>query len=284
MSNEIGIEKTNTDECMDLIEKHVYSLANPLDSWLEEQLFLADKYLIRLKDEAIGYCAVIAETINFFFVQSEHFEYAPRALEQAVCELGVEKIFVMSQDSGLCALMIEWDYEMERSGCFFVDSGRSVIRTYKAQDAGFRKAVLEDCENIRQFAGDFFEDENSEYLSLEEKIENQTIFVLEENGELLGAGIVQRGRICRDYISIGMFTNKEHRKKGVAKTILLNLKDYVYSLGKKPAAGCWYYNTLSRKSLESAGMTASGLGFNAKLIKKDNPPKRTGNPPGELVE
>jgi len=51
-----------------------------------------------------------------------------------------------------------------------------------------------------------------------------------------------------------MFTNPEHRHRGVPTAVLLNLKKWVYRKGLKPVAGCWYYNTLSRKSLEAAGM------------------------------
>ncbi|HYE82392.1 MAG TPA: hypothetical protein VEG39_09525 [Clostridia bacterium] len=51
----------------------------------------------------------------------------------------------------------------------------------------------------------------------------------------------------------------------------------------KPIAGCWYYNVISRRSLEAAGMIAVGKGFDAVLLGKEKLPLRTGNPPGELV-
>lgn len=81
-----------------------------------------------------------------------------------------------------------------------------------------------------------------------------------------------------------MFVNPEYRRNGVAKTILINLKDWAYNHNLKPVAGCWYYNTLSRKSLESAGMIATSIGYEAILKGKEKLPLRTGNPPGELVE
>ena len=70
----------------------------------------------------------------------------------------------------------------------------------------------------------------------------------------------------------------------MAQTVLWHLKQVVYAEGKTPVAGCWYYNILSRKSLERAGLRAVARGYDAKLIEKEDPPLRTGNPPGELVE
>jgi hypothetical protein len=51
----------------------------------------------------------------------------------------------------------------------------------------------------------------------------------------------------------------------------------------RPIAGCWYYNVISRKSLEAAGMIAASKSFRAVLLGKEELPLRTGNPPGELV-
>lgn len=278
------IQKSSIDECMDLIMEHVENLSNPMDSYLEEQLFTGVVYCFRRNDERIGYCCVKEESIEFFYVKKQHFASASKILEQTTEELCVNRVSVMSQDSAMCALIVEWDYHLKRGACWFVDSGRSVDRAAKARDAVFRKAVIEDCETIRRVSGDFFDEQSYCFSGLEDRIKAETIFVLEDNGNFLGGGIIEYGSLCKDCVSIGMFTNPEHRQKGVAKTILLKLKEYVYSIGKKPIAGCWYYNTLSRKSLESAGMIAASLGFEAELKCKDRPPIRTGNPPGELVK
>lgn len=80
---------------------------------------------------------------------------------------------------------------------------------------------------------------------------------------MMGCGIVERGRLFPECVSIGMITCREHRQKGVAQTILWNLKGWAYSNGLKPVAGCWYYNLLSRRSLEAAGMIAASKGFNS---------------------
>ncbi len=277
------ILKSSFEECKALVWEHTCSLYSPLDAWLEEALFGSDIYKLLIGEEAIGYCAVKDDTLKFFYVTGEYFNYAAGLLEKAVYELGIKKVMGITQDSALCALLGEWDYEMKRDAWIFCDSERKT--TEKTGDAVFRKAEAGDCARIREMAGDFFDDESCGYSSLEERIEAGMIFVLEQkDGLLLGGGIAEDGRVCTDCVSIGMFTNPEQRQKGAARTMLLSLKEYVYSKGKKPVAGCWYYNILSRKSLESAGMNVASFVFEAELAGKDRPPKMTGNRPGELVE
>ena len=166
----------------------------------------------------------------------------------------------------------------------FTDSGSEENSNIQASHTFFRTARLSDIERIRKVCGDFFEEPSGGFITLEERVEAETIFLLENNEELLGCGIVEKSQFCKGIASIGMFVNREYRKKGVARTILINLKKWAYIHNLKPVAGCWYYNTLSRKSLESAGMIATSIGYKAILKGKEKLPLRTGNPPGELVE
>jgi len=280
----IFISESSVHEVRAAINAHIRSLAFPMDTWLEEAMLTSDIYSFKFDSQCVGYCAIKDQEMHFFHVFQSAYRHAPSLLERVINEHDIKKVQVMTQDSQLCALMAEWDYEIERNACWFSDSKCEIDRTAKVQNAVFRAAAQRDCARIRRMAGDFFDDKSGGFSCLEERIDAETIFVLEENGELLGGGLIEYGQICTGYISIGMFANHAHRQKGVAKTILLSLKDYVYALGKQPIAGCWYYNTLSRKSLESAGMIATALGISAILHKKDKPPKRTGNPPGELVD
>jgi GNAT superfamily N-acetyltransferase len=81
-----------------------------------------------------------------------------------------------------------------------------------------------------------------------------------------------------------MFVNRDFRGQGYAPVILVKLKEWCYQHNLKPIAGCWYPNTLSRKSLEAAGMIAISIGYEAILMGKEKLPLRTGNPPGEQVK
>lgn len=284
LADRVKIVQSNIKDIDELIKLHVESLSYPMDSWLEDRLIESSIYKIMYEDSCIGYAGLIKETLHFFYVMKEYFRYAPAVLEKIVSEKAIKKVFIMTQDSLISTLIAEWDYEKEKDACWFTDSGRVENINTEVSHAVFRYAKEGDIQRIREISGDFFDEESGGFACLEERVAAGTIFVLEDNGDLLGCGVIEKGQFCNGYVSIGMYANSDHRRKGVAKTILLHLKKWTYSNNLRPVAGCWYYNTLSRRSLESAGMIATAIGFEAVLIGKEKLPLRTGNPPGELVE
>jgi GNAT superfamily N-acetyltransferase len=275
---------SNYDDAKAIITAHIDSLAYPLDSWLEDRLLESAISKVLHEGVCIGYFGQVKETLHFFHVLKGYFRYAPALLEKVIRAKEFKRVFIMTQDSLLSALIAEWDFDIERQACWFTVSGREEAQSKKTPPGIFRTAANSDCQRIRKAAGDFFDEPSGGHFSLEERIDQGTIFVFEDHGDLLGCGIVEKGQLCADCISIGMFVSHEHRRKGVARTILLNLKEKAAQEGLRAVAGCWYYNTLSRRSLESAGMIATSIGYEAVLKGKETLPLRTGNPPGELVE
>jgi GNAT superfamily N-acetyltransferase len=282
-TNKFEIKKSDLKEVNSQVKSHVKGLAFPMDSWLEDSLMNSITYKLMCGNKCIGYAAVLKKTLQFFHVRKRYFRYAPTLFEQLLTEKAVKKVFITSGDSLLCALIAEWEYKKEKQACFFTDNGRVENPDTLVTNGVFRVAAMNDVKRIRQVSGKFFDEPSCGFTSLEERIKADTIFVLEDKKSLLGCGIVEKGVFYPDCVSIGMFVNRKYRGKGCATTILLKLKEWAYQHDLKPVAGCWYYNTLSRKSLEAAGMTATSIGFQAILKGKEKPPLRTGNPPGELV-
>ena len=283
--NKFEITESSIKEIDKVLKSHIKSLSYPMDSWLEDNLlFKATIYKLMCGNACIGYAAQLKQTLQFFYVRKTYFRYAPALLEKFITDKAVVKVFVMTQDSLLCALISEWEYEKRKQACFFTDSRRPIKPVTTFGNAVFRIAAATDTRRIRGVAGKFFDDKSGGFSCLEERIAAGMIFVLEDKNKLLGCGIIEKGLICHDCVSIGMFVNRKYHGKGCATTILLTLKEWAYQHGLKPVAGCWYYNTLSRNSLEAAGMIATSIGYQAVIKGKEILPVRTGNPPGELVE
>ncbi len=188
----------------------------------------------------------------------------------------------MTQDALLVALISEWEYKKTKGACRFIDGERLEKPPEKVVGTLFRKALITDTKLIEEKTEGFFNADNPE-KKLTKSIENGSIFVLLDGDELLGCGVAEKGVYFIECVSIGMVTVREKRRMGVGQTILWHLKEWAYENELKPIAGCWYYNLLSRKTLEKAGMITTSRGFDAELIEKENIPLRTGNPPGELV-
>lgn len=283
VEDQMRIEDTSFEEIKDIVLEHVSSLVFPMDSWLEDNLVQSVVYKLLYQEELIGYAGIFDHMLHYFYVKKPYFKYAPLMLEKFIRDKAVTCLFVTTQDPLFSALSAEWEYVKKKQACWFTDGGKVENSHTMVDDAVFRKAGMEDLQGIRDFSGDFFEEAGGGYPNLEERIKAGVIFVLEKEGGLLGAGIVEISKLQEGITSIGMFANKNYRKLGVAKRLLLGLKQWAYDNGLKPVAGCWYYNTLSRNSLESAGMVATATGYKAIIKEKEALPLRTGNPPGELV-
>ena len=276
MKKTFSLIESNLNEITRILNSHRSSLTHPIDSYCEDKLTESTIYRILTDGADIGYMGIIEDEVRFFHVLPVYFKYAPEALEYCINQKGVKVVNVITQDSLLVSLIAEWDFSKEKEACYFIDSGRQERPFLRADSANLRTADLSDIPAIIKETGDFFD-------KLEEWINAQTLFLLEDGNTLMGCGLVEHGRMFPDCVSIGMITCREHRKKGVAQTILWHLKEWAYSHDLRPVAGCWYYNTVSRRSLEAAGMIAASKGFHAVLIGKEELPLRTGNPPGELV-
>jgi GNAT superfamily N-acetyltransferase len=225
--------------------------------------------------KCIGYAAQKKQTLQFFHVRKKYFRYAPAMFEAFIKENGIKRVFVITQDALLCALIAEWEYTKEKHACFFTDGGQPTNSVMA--DVVFRIAGINDISKIRRGTGEYYDERSGGFSSLEERIAAGTLFLLEDRYNLLACGDIEKCRVRRDYASIGMFVNRDFRGQGYAPLILLKLKEWCYRNGFKPVAGCWYPNTLSRKSLEAAGMIATSIGFEAILKGKEKLPLRTGN-------
>jgi GNAT superfamily N-acetyltransferase len=104
-------------------------------------------------------------------------------------------------------------------------------------------------ERIIDVSQDFFD-------RLDERIKAGEMFVFMNDHQLLGVGIIEISRLQCGYASVGMFVNEAFRNQGIGRTIINRLKEWCYQNQITPICGCWYYNTNSKLTLESAGMVS----------------------------
>jgi len=85
---------------------------------------------------------------------------------------------------------------------------------------------------------------------------------MEADDTLIGLGVLVENKIMKNCIGTGMFTRENRRGEGIGRSIIIHLKAIAHELRKTPVPGCWYHNTNSRKTLESAGYISK-----SKLLK-----------------
>lgn len=103
----------------------------------------------------------------------------------------------------------------------------------------------------------------SEYQLMNSLTENQwegcfedgnfKFYKIIDNKETLGYGGIGKMIHNQKNVDIGNFTLPQHRRKGVGRSIVINLSKLAIQQGLIPVAGCWYRNTESIATLISSG-------------------------------
>lgn len=231
-----------------LIEEYAETISSTFESFLEDHIAASDFYVIYCNKEEAGYFAVNQEAyITQFFLRAQYLKYSQQIFTEVLREYSIKKALVFTGDELFLSLTLDQEHQLNRQAYFFQDSKLDLSAEELYQDGCFRVANAQDIPEILAVSGDFFD-------SLAARVEKGEIFVFVEEENLLGAGIVEHGRILRHHTSIGMFVNEQYRKKGIGKTIIHHLKKWCYEHNRIPICGCWYYNHNSKKTLESAGM------------------------------
>jgi len=261
-------------ENKEFLEEYLQSLSVPMDSYLEDHLEKAVIYSILVDDSHVGFLGLVETTMWFLFVTKTQVQHAAGAFEAAVQEFKVVDVYFQTQDVLMVSLVMDWEFDKKKSAYFFEDAYQIAPPSLPYTDVEFVAATKADLAHIQQETNNFFD---------ESDLKLGTIYMLRSGDNLLGCGISVPGRYCKEYTSIGMVTCANYRRQGVGKYILWQLKELSYQQGLKPIAGCWYYNTLSRKSLQSVGFITRARGMRAMLREKEYIPERTGNYPGEPI-
>lgn len=256
------------------LAEYLESLGSPMDSYMEDNLDKSKIFSVIAGGVHIGFLGVQDETLWFFYVTKPGIRQAQSAFAEAISKLELKSVFYQTSDQLLVSLVMDWEFDKKKGAYFFEDTFHIERPSLNFENITLTEASPSDFPFIQQETNNFFD---------ELDLKNGTIFMLRSGEDLLGCGISVQGKYFKGHTSIGMVTCSRFRKQGVGKFILWSLKEWSYKQGLKPKAGCWYYNTLSRRSLESVGFITRARGMRAVLREKEVIPERTGNPPGELV-
>lgn len=234
--------KNTLAENKDLFEKYVNSISIPYDDFLENFILESQFYTITEAGQKIGYFALNEKLLTQFYLIRE-YRHRKDIFDMLFEKYHIKKAFVPSTDSLFLSLATHRAREVSLQAYHFWDSGRKVE---EGRYHGLKLATMEDLERIKNLCGDFFED-------YEMEISSEHLYILEEGDNLLGIGVFIENKIMRECAGTGMFTNPDFRNQGVGRSIILELKKKAYDMGLTPVPGCWSGNTLSKKTLESAG-------------------------------
>ena len=245
MNQEVHFLPTYFSDLGKLMEEYRESISIPYDDFLEDHILKSQIYILQKCNDEIGFFGIFGKMITILFVRNEYMSLANAIYVLLKGRFEIQEAFVPTTDLCGLAVFLEHFKSIEVQALHFTDS-RKKVRLPEYGREMLSIVTIEDLKEIEKSSGDFIQD-------LEKRINQNEIFVLKEDGLLLGIGVLVENKIMKDCIGTNMFTIESMRGKGIGRSIILHLKDIVYGMGKTPVPGCWYYNTQSRKTLESAG-------------------------------
>lgn len=235
------------------LAQYVTSLSHPIDSFLEQHIWDAQHYIIRLDDSVAGYCSIYKEgTLTQFFVSEQYRAFSQRIFAEIKHLEKVTGALIPTSDSHFLAHALDNYQRLEKQAYFFQDSENKEknISELQRSPVQLEMAKPNDLDLVKKLSADFFD-------QLETRIKHHEIFSAKYGHDTVGFGIIEQGKILTDYASIGMYIVEAYRQQGFGSWVLRHLKGIVYNQGRKPTAGCWYYNHNSKKTLQKAGMQTS---------------------------
>ncbi len=236
---------------------HLTSLPAAIDSYLEDHILASNHYRIAVGGAPAGFASIHkGKLITQFALIDAYKRYGQPVFLQLRRMEEVQSAYVPTCDGFYLAHALD-DYRQLAKQAYFFAANSGAVAPDSARSCTLRPADATDAEFIRQQTGDFFE-------PLEKHLGAGEIFLTLRGEDTVGFGIIVKSAFFDDVASIGMFTIEQFRGSGVGSATISLLARACRDQGLRPIAGCWYYNHLSKKTLEHAGMFSA-----TRLLKID---------------
>jgi GNAT superfamily N-acetyltransferase len=244
---DVRLVSVEMSEIRDAVRQHLEALPRPIDSFLEDHILESSHYRIRIGDAPAGFASIHGGSLITQFRLAEPAKRWGQAVFQQLRKLeSVSAAFVPTCDEFFLAHALDAYRQLEKQAYFFTAAG-DAVDTALTLGYSLRPAAPVDASFIREQSGEFFQ-------NLEQLIVAGEIFLTHRDGTDVGFGVMVKSRFYPDVASIGMYTIERYRHSGVGAATIALLMEECARRGLRPAAGCWYYNHASKRTLERAGM------------------------------
>ncbi|MEG2288612.1 MAG: GNAT family N-acetyltransferase [Clostridium sp.] len=261
----IEFKPCGISDIIKLMNSYVKTLSSPFDSYLDDHVIASEFYEVVKDKVGIGYFAIFeGKLLTQFYIEYKHLRHAQNVFKIILESFKeIDSAYVCTGDELFLSCVCDMENKnISNQAYFFQDNKEYEDEISFCEGGSLRLANLQDVNIIKELSVDFFED-------VDAQIKDGELYVFEkdDNGEVLGFGITEKGQILKGYTSIGMFTRECYRQKGIGRTIITKLKQLCYENGEIPICGCWYYNTNSKLTLESCGFVSRTRLLKVEIIR-----------------
>lgn len=250
--NIITVNKTKWDEIQNFTTDYFVELGYKNDSFHNFMMFEGEAYTIICNNEKAGFFSLgtswdNGKALRGFYIIPSKRSASIEIFNKIVEDFQIEAALVASNDAQFVGLAFE---KMNSLKTFFDMQAFNFIYGEPVREAEYGmdcvKAVnpeeyeLMNDVTEKQWDG-CFEDGNFKF------------YKITSNNETLGYGGICKMKNNHKNADIGNFTLPQHRKKGVGRSIIINLSKIAIEQDLIPVAGCWYGNKESIATLISSG-------------------------------
>lgn len=211
-----------------------------------------DAYSVFLDSVNCGFFSLMdswesGKMITSFYIRPENRRYSDKILDDVCREYNVTAVLVPSSDNHLVSIAFE---KMNILGTSFDMQAYNFIYGEPSVKADYGMDCMEQVKS----------EEFDEMNKLTEKqwdgcygSDNYRFYKIVKDGVALGYGAIGKMRYNYRNVDVGNFTLPEYRRKGIGRSMIINLSRIAISQGFTPVAGCWYGNKESILTLKSSG-------------------------------
>lgn len=251
----VKIKKVSFDNGSELMLRYKRSLYGVIDDFVEDLITRSTHYLMIDEDEIIGQIGILEDAVTFFYVVDAYKYKQSRYFLQFVRAKKIGYAYVSTADLDFFHTASEYQEEVEMQSKLYMKTNTMPT----AFDFDFIEyARLHDKEEIDMLT-------KSNFVGLHERIQNGEVYVLREEGELIGVGIVSSSQMFKNQITLNVYTKDTHKRRGVGSTLLEFMSEKMLKEKYKVIAGCYYYNEASSKMLSYSGFRLMNILSKIKL-------------------
>lgn len=250
--SDIIVYKTKWNEIQNLYTEYFDKLGYINDGFHNFMLFEGEPYLIICNGKESGFFSVgnswdNGKMLRGFYVIPSKRQGLIKVFNKVIEDFHLEAALVPSNDTHYIGLAFE--------------KMKSLKTSFDMQAFNF---IYGEPEREAEYGMDCVKEvSSSEYKLMNNLTEKQwegcfedghfKFYKITNNNETLGYGSIGRMINNQKNVDIGNFTLPQHRRKGVGRSIMINLSKIVIQQGLIPVAGCWYGNIESIATLISSG-------------------------------
>jgi len=254
MGNNISFSQSELTDRVKEYRKQLYSsFIAPLDG-MWEALFIANSivYLIKDKEEEIGYCCIDQDkSLNqLFLIDAHHY-----LMHTVITELIKEEMIVSAQLSSIEPVLfntcLQFSKSTEVNTLNYTFSSEQEKRV-STDVLNLNKATTQDADRIRTF----FKKEigfDDSFGYTDNLIQRGEIYMVEEENKILATGECRLSDSQPECADVGMVVKNKNRKKGLGTKVLSELVKIALDNKRKPICSTAVDNIASQKAIERAG-------------------------------